>query len=252
MKKYRIPASITLAQGLLESGAGQSTLTRKSNNHFGIKCGSDWRGSTTLFDDDRRNECFRVYHNAKASYEDHSLFLKKRAHYTPLFRLKITDYKGWADGLKQAGYATSPTYATQLIGIIETYELYKYDRKGASGNYIVLENPHQIYLSDDLAYVLARNGDTFKEIEQEFDISKRKLVKYNDMHKNYVLAAGDIIYLHEKRKRAQKAHKAHIVQEGESMHAISQIYGIRLHRLYKMNHKAPDYLPEVGTVLKLR
>ena len=128
MRKYHIPASITLAQGLLESGAGRSTLARKSNNHFGIKCGSSWDGRTVRHDDDRRNECFRAYRHAKESYEDHSKFLRTGARYAFLFRLKITDYKGWARGLKKAGYATDPSYANKLIGLIEEYELHRFDK----------------------------------------------------------------------------------------------------------------------------
>ncbi|KAA6339601.1 Exo-glucosaminidase LytG [termite gut metagenome] len=252
MKEYRIPASITLAQGLLESGAGKSNLTRKSNNHFGIKCGRDWNGRTVLHDDDLRDECFRVYRHAEDSYEDHSLFLRKRTHYAFLFRLDITDYKGWAYGLKKAGYATSPTYATQLIGIIENYELYKYDRKGAKGIRITLENPHQVYLSNDLVYVMVRNGDTLESIGEEFTIPKKKLIKYNDLPKEYRLLTGDVVYLHEKKKKAKKTYKTHIVKSGESMHSISQTYGIRLKNLYQLNHKKAEYVLEVGTVLKLR
>ena len=130
MKEHKIPASITLAQGLLESGAGQSALARKSNNHFGIKCHSDWRGRRVYHDDDAKGECFRAYRHPKDSYEDHSLFLKRGARYAFLFKLKITDYKGWARGLKKAGYATDPSYANRLITIIEDYDLYKYDSRG--------------------------------------------------------------------------------------------------------------------------
>ncbi|MEG0455320.1 MAG: glucosaminidase domain-containing protein, partial [Bacteroides sp.] len=129
MREHRIPASITLAQGLLESGAGMSELARKSNNHFGIKCGSSWNGRTVSHDDDARGECFRAYRNPKDSYEDHSAFLKRGARYAFLFELDLTDYKGWARGLKKAGYATDPSYANRLITIIEDYELYKYDRR---------------------------------------------------------------------------------------------------------------------------
>lgn len=130
MKHYRIPASITLAQGLLESGAGKSELARKSNNHFGIKCGGSWDGRSVRHDDDARNECFRAYKHPKDSYRDHSKFLRSGARYAFLFRLKITDYKGWARGLKKAGYATDPQYANRLINIIELYDLDKYDHKG--------------------------------------------------------------------------------------------------------------------------
>ncbi len=310
MQRHKIPASITLAQGLLESGAGYSALARKSNNHFGIKCGGNWRGRTVrhdddarnecfrayrnpkdsyedhsdflkrgaryafLFklkitdykgrhDDDARNECFRAYRNPKDSYEDHSDFLKRGARYAFLFKLKITDYKGWARGLKKAGYATDPSYANRLITIIEDYELYKYDSRGMSKRDARnwekelkkkpwLANPHQVYIANDIAYVVARDGDTFKILGKEFDISWKKLVKYNDLHKEYTLEAGDIIYLKEKRKKAAKPHTVYIVKDGDSMHSISQKYGIRLKNLYKMNRKDAEYVPEIGDRLRLR
>ena len=253
MKKYHIPASITLAQGLLESGAGQSTLARKSNNHFGIKCGSDWRGKTVSHDDDARGECFRAYKHPKDSYEDHSKFLAGRSRYASLFKLKITDYKGWARGLKKAGYATNPRYADQLIGIIELYELHKYDEK----NYLKWikknPNPHQTYIANDLLYIVVRAGDSWKSISKEFDISQKKLRKYNDLYKGYALQVGDILYLEKKNRKADKEHIVHVLRAGESMYSISQKYGIRLKNLYKMNKMdADDPAPEVGTILRLR
>ena len=253
MKKYHIPASITLAQGLLESGAGQSTLARKSNNHFGIKCGSDWRGKTVSHDDDARGECFRAYKHPKESYEDHSKFLAGRSRYASLFKLKITDYKGWARGLKKAGYATNPRYADQLIGIIELYELHKYDEK----NYLKWikknPNPHQTYIANDLLYIVVRVGDSWKSISKEFDISQKKLRKYNDLYKGYALQVGDILYLEKKNKKADKEHIVHVLRAGESMYSVSQKYGIRLKNLYKMNKMdADDSAPEVGTILRLR
>ena len=253
MKKYHIPASITLAQGLLESGVGQSTLARKSNNHFGIKCGSDWRGKTVSHDDDARGECFRAYKHPKESYEDHSKFLAGRSRYASLFKLKITDYKGWARGLKKAGYATNPRYADQLIGIIELYELHKYDEK----NYLKWikknPNPHQTYIANDLLYIVVRAGDSWKSISKEFDISQKKLRKYNDLYKGYALQVGDILYLEKKNKKADKEHIVHVLRAGESMYSVSQKYGIRLKNLYKMNKMAADDpAPEVGTILRLR
>ena len=253
MKKYHIPASITLAQGLLESGAGQSTLARKSNNHFGIKCGSDWRGKTVSHDDDARGECFRAYKHPKQSYEDHSKFLLGRPRYASLFKLKITDYKGWARGLKKAGYATNPRYAEQLIGIIELYDLYKYDTKGGLKWMKENPNPHQPYIANGLVYVVVRSGDSWKGISKEFDISQKKLRKYNDLYKGYALQVGDILYLEEKNKRASKEHIVHVLRAGESMHSISQKYGIRLKNLYKLNKMDPeDMAPETGTILRLR
>lgn len=253
MKKYHIPASITLAQGLLESGAGQSTLARKSNNHFGIKCGGDWTGKTVSHDDDARGECFRAYKHPKDSYEDHSKFLAGRPRYVSLFKLKITDYKGWARGLKKAGYATNPRYADQLIGIIELYELHKYDEK----NYLKWikknPNPHQTYIANDLLYIVVRAGDSWKSISKEFDISQKKLRKYNDLYKGYALQVGDILYLEKKNKKADKEHIVHVLRAGESMYSVSQKYGIRLKNLYKMNEMdADDPAPEVGTILRLR
>ena len=253
MKKYHIPASITLAQGLLESGAGQSALARKSNNHFGIKCGSDWYGKTVSHDDDARGECFRAYKHPKDSYEDHSKFLAGRPRYASLFKLKITDYKGWARGLKKAGYATNPRYADQLIGIIELYELHKYDEK----NYLKWikknPNPHQTYIANDLLYIVVRAGDSWKSISKEFDISQKKLRKYNDLYKGYALQVGDILYLEKKNKKADKEHIVHVLRAGESMYSVSQKYGIRLKNLYKMNKMdADDPAPEVGTILRLR
>ena len=253
MKKYHIPASITLAQGLLESGAGQSTLARKSNNHFGIKCGSDWRGKTVRHDDDERNECFRAYKHPKQSYEDHSKFLVSRPRYASLFKLKITDYKGWARGLKKAGYATNPRYAEQLIGIIELYDLDKYDKKGGLKWMKENPNPHQPYIANGLVYIVVRSGDTWKSISKEFDISRKKLRKYNDLYKGYELKVGDILYLEKKNRRADKEHIVHVLRAGESMYSISQKYGIRLKRLYKLNKMSEDEsTPEVGTILRLR
>ena len=253
MKKYHIPASITLAQGLLESGAGQSALARKSNNHFGIKCGGDWNGRTVSHNDDARGECFRAYKHPKQSYEDHSKFLASRSRYASLFKLKITDYKGWARGLKKAGYATNPRYADQLIGIIELYDLHKYDTKGGLKWMKENPNPHQPYIANGLVYIVARTGDTWKSISKEFDISKRKLQKYNDLYKGYELQEGDILYLEKKNRKAPKNHIVHVLRAGESMYAISQKYGIRLKNLYKLNkmdEEAPA--PEVGTILRLR
>ena len=253
MKKYHIPASITLAQGLLESGAGQSTLARKSNNHFGIKCGSDWRGKTVRHNDDARGECFRAYKHPKQSYEDHSKFLAGRPRYASLFKLKITDYKGWARGLKKAGYATDPRYAQRLIDIIELYDLDKYDKKGGLKWMKENPNPHQPYIANGLLYMVVRAGDTWKSISKEFDISQKKLRKYNDLYKGYELQPGDILYLEKKNRKAQKEHIVHVLRAGESMYLISQKYGIRLKNLYKLNKMdADEPAPEVGTILRLR
>lgn len=256
MRRYRIPASITLAQGLLESGAGRSQLAKQSNNHFGIKCGRSWDGPTVSHDDDARNECFRAYRHARESYEDHSKFLRTGPRYAFLFRLPLTDYKGWARGLKKAGYATDPSYAQRLINIIELYELYRFDGKGSRKVEEVradLPNEHQPYLANDLVYVIAKSGDTFKSIGEEFDMSARKIRKYNDLPKDYRFVGGEIVYIEAKRSRATKDHILHVVREGESMYAISQMYGIKLKSLYRLNRMKPDApAPQVGAILRLR
>ncbi len=253
MERYHIPASITLAQGLLESGAGRSTLARKSNNHFGIKCGSRWEGRTVRHDDDARNECFRAYKHPRDSYEDHSKFLRTGARYAFLFRLKITDYKGWARGLKKAGYATDPRYADRLIDIIELYDLDKYDRKGGLKWAEEFPDPHQPYLANELLYIIARRGDTFESLSKEMGISKKKIRKYNELPKDYKFQGGEIVYLEKKRYRATKDHICYTVRPGDSMYSISQKFGVRLSRLYKMNNMKPESpAPKVGEILRLR
>lgn len=262
MMRYRIPASITLAQGLLESGAGKSELTRKGNNHFGIKC-HGWRGRSVYYDDDAKNECFRAYRNAYESYEDHSKFLANGQRYRRLFDLKITDYKGWAKGLKAAGYATNPQYANRLIDIIKVYELDRFDRAKSYDKFYARRSKdisvggeplHEVYEFNGIYYVKARQGDTFRSIGKEVGISYRSLAKYNERDRRDVLSEGDIVYLKKKRSKAPKSYKGrlHRVRAGESMYSISQLYGIRLKDLYKMNKLSPDYQIKVGDGLKLR
>ena len=262
MLEHNIPASITLAQGLLESGAGRSTMATEGNNHFGIKCHNDWTGGTMRRDDDAPNECFRVYRHARESYEDHSKFLKKQR-YSRLFTYARTDYKSWAYGLKACGYATSPTYAQQLIGIIELYNLSQYDKATKYDRYIASHAGsngqrgtigHQIYYFNDNYYVKAKKGDTFKSIGKEVGVGYRKLARYNERDKRDVLSEGDIVYLKKKKSKAPKEfkYKPHAVKAGESMYDIAQMYGIRLAKLYKRNGLSPDFVPQVGDVLRVR
>lgn len=262
MMKYRIPASITLAQGLLESGAGLSELARKGNNHFGIKC-HGWRGRTVYYDDDAKNECFRAYPNAYESYEDHSKFLVSGQRYHKLFSLQITDYKGWAKGLKAAGYATNPQYANRLIDIIKVYELDRFDKAKSYDKFYARRSRdisvggaplHQVYEFNGIYYIKARRGDTFRSISKEVGISHRSLARYNERDRDDILSEGDIVYLKKKRSKAPKSYKGrlHYVRPGESMYSISQLYGIRLKDLYKMNGLSPDYQIKVGAGLKLR
>lgn len=263
MLKHNIPASITLAQGLLESGAGTSDLARKSNNHFGIKC-HDWIGATTSYTDDRPNECFRVYRDVYESYEDHSKFLTEQPRYRNLFKLKRTDYKGWARGLKKCGYATNPAYAKQLINIIELYKLHQYDKAKKYDKFMVEHSSvkdvaagvdlHPIHIYNKNYYLKARQGDTFETIGREVGISYKKIAKYNERDKNDRLVTGEIIYLKKKQKKAEKVYKnrPHVVKAGESMYSIAQYYGIRLESLYKMNDLNPDYSIKVGDRLRVR
>lgn len=263
MLRYGIPASITLSQGLLESGAGRSELARKGNNHFGIKC-HDWTGRKTYHDDDERNECFRAYDNAWESYEDHSKFLVNGKRYQSLFSLKHTDYKGWAHGLKKAGYATNPVYAQRLIDIIELYRLYEFDRaksydkfmaehSGNNDKYADNSQSHTIKICNQNYYIIARKGDTFKSIGKETGISYRKLAKYNERDKKYILKEGDIVYLKKKRTKADKAFKKkpHTVKSGESIYSISQKYGIRIKSLCKKNNITDNYRIKVGDKLRV-
>ncbi len=262
MLRYNIPASITLAQGLLESGAGRSELSRHGNNHFGIKC-HGWTGRKVYHDDDESNECFRAYDNAKESYEDHSRFLAKQSRYARLFSLSRTDYKGWARGLKACGYATNPQYANTLIQIIELYGLHKYDKATTYDKFmadrISTDKPaldgslHVIKAFNKNYYLVAKAGDTFKTLSKEVGISSRKLAKYNERNKKEVLSPGDIIYLKKKRTKAEKRfkNKPHTVRRGESMYSIAQMYGVRLKSLYNKNDLTPDYEIKVGDKIRV-
>lgn len=262
MLRYNIPASITLAQGLFESAAGRSNLTRSGNNHFGIKC-HGWTGKRTYHDDDAAGECFRAYDNARQSYEDHSRFLATQSRYARLFSLKRTDYRGWARGLKQCGYATNPQYASKLTQIIELYGLNKYDRATTYDRFIAKhaseESPgpdgvrYVIKAYNDNYYVIAKKGETFKSLGKELGISGRKLAKYNERDKRETLDDGDVIYLKKKRNKAERNFKnrPHTVKAGESMYSIAQKYGIRLKSLYKKNRLSPDYNIRVSDKLRV-
>ena len=276
MQRHQIPASITLAQGLLDSAAGRSDLAVRANNHFGIKVGMGWTGPWVVKSDDRPDDRFRKYNSVAESYEDHSQFLLK-PRYQKLFLLSTTDYKGWAQGLKQCGYATSPTYAQQLINIIETYNLHQYDsmhagRHGRHSNEGVntyvqpTATPSSRELAEQLFfathpvqscnrnyYIQVQPGDNLPTLAMMTGVSKRKLRKYNELPKSYVPQPGDILYLQKKRSQADKSLKGipHVVQPGESMYDIAQRYGIRLKSLYKMNELAPDYMPQAGHLLRV-
>jgi LysM repeat protein len=257
-QSYKIPASITMAQALLESAAGESTLARNANNHFGIKCHTGWKGATSYHDDDKKNECFRKYKTVKDSYDDHSRFLTERSNYARLFTYKITDYRKWAKGLQECHYATDRGYANKLIDIIETYELYNLDKApGKTKEKEPKATPpvtlrREVFKTHNLIYVIAKDDDTLEAIARDLGFKAKQLQRYNEMRKGYPLEKGDIVYLQKKKTQADKPYLRYTVQIGDSMHSISQRYGVKVKNLYKLNNKKPDFVPEEGDVLQLR
>jgi len=195
MLQYGIPASITLAQGILESGAGAGELTKKANNHFGIKCHTGWEGDRAYHDDDEKGECFRKYNNPKYSYRDHSLFLTQRSRYKDLFTLRKDDYKGWAKGLRKAGYATDPKYPEKLIGIIERYNLQSYDHE-VLGTKVSRKAPDD----SKIGTYTVQAGDTLYNISRRFNLTVETLQKYNGLRGNEI-AIGQTLYLHPVKNR---------------------------------------------------
>ncbi len=251
MKQYGIPASITLAQGLLESDAGRSSLATKCNNHFGIKCHSDWTGRRIYHDDDARQECFRCYSNADESFRDHSLFLVNGSRYKSLFKLGPTDYKGWARGLKAAGYATSPTYADKLIELIERYGLDSYD----SGSGVRLKPgqlPHQPFLVNGQRCVRLREGETLKDIAREYGMQLSLLRRFNEVDRKFVPPSGTNVYLERKKSRADREHRTYVVRKGDSLWSISQQFGVRMKPLANRNKLSDENPLTVGMTLLLR
>ena len=276
--EYGIPASITLAQGLLESSAGQSDFAKQSNNHFGIKC-KDWTGEKIYHDDDQQGECFRKYDHVLQSYEDHSQFLKNKPRYAFLFQLEPTDYEGWAFGLKKAGYATDPSYAYKLISIIENYGLHQFDlpknnptarkadtekvtsqkkqgsgdgiRTGSMGAVVALVS-HQVLKVNGVKFVYSLPSDNYALIADEFNMSVSRLLAYNDLNEDGGLAPGTRVFIAKKKRKAPKECVNHQVVPGESMYSISQDYGVRVVNLYKLNDMAFSQSARIGQVLKLR
>lgn len=252
MAKYKIPASITLAQGIIESGYGASYLAVKANNHFGIKAYRGWTGPIVRIDDDKKGEPFRKYKTVEESYEDHSKFLLSNQRYSTLFTYDVRDYESWAKGLKKAGYATNPKYADILIKMIEENHLDRYDVKAGKKGFV--SNPHTLYVTSakrGLKYIRLRADDDLSLIAEEFDVSVRSLRKWNDLTKKSVLMEGDIIYLQSKKSKAQKPYSQHVVCPGESLHSISQKYGVKVKSLMKRN-KLLSATVHSGQVLKLR
>jgi LysM repeat protein len=284
MNRSGIPASISLAQGILESDNGNSRLAVKANNHFGIKC-HGWTGKEIYHDDDEKDECFRKYKSAKESYIDHTDFLMNGPRYVFLFYLDQTDYKGWAKGLEEAGYATSRTYAKDLIRIIEENELDQYDKpqrksrkkeqkakdemahakmiesdttelmdqtKTSAGTAGTGAEQRKVLVRNRIHYIIVREGDTYKGLTEELKLMPFELAKYNDMERDAPLDSGQVLYIQPKRNQASVEFRTHTVKEGETMYKISQMYGIKLDALYKKNLIPNGTQPAAGDVLLLR
>jgi len=276
-QRHGIPASIILAQGLLESGAGRSRLAVEANNHFGIKC-HGWTGATIYHDDDEENECFRKYDNVIYSFEDHSLFLTSRPRYAFLFELDPTDFRAWAHGLRKAGYATNPRYAYKLIAIIEDFQLYRFDtmaetdvaqarpttqpqpevtverqrRNRAPLSSISAYSPHEVMRVNGVRFVVARAGDTFGSIADQFGLREQQILCFNEMPAGARPEVGQRVFLDRKKRRAPRGFDSHVIQPGESLYSISQHYGIRLIRIFELNNMPLDDKAEVGFILRLR
>ena len=288
MYRSGIPASITLGQGLLESAAGKSYLAVKANNHFGIKC-HNWKGETIYSDDDRPNECFRKYRSADESYRDHSDFLRYNDRYKFLFDLEPTDYKAWAYGLKKAGYATDPEYASKLIRLIEDYRLWEYDQAASEAPDSTsskkeekpednggirrlplspsrIETPapiddrqretfsfnlsRKMYSLNGVAFVYAEKGETYESIARDFHLFKKEILRFNDLSSPAELHPGDIVYIQKKKNQAAKDLNRHVWTEGDNLWKVSQRYAVRLSALKKLN-KDTDYFEE-GDLVTLR
>lgn len=277
MKRTGVPASITLAQGILESNAGQSVLATKGNNHFGIKCHNDWRGKTMKMDDNAPKECFRVYPNAEASFRDHSDFLRSRDRYKSLFELKQTDYKGWARGLKKAGYATDPGYADKLITLIEDYELYRFDKgvKVSVKPPLEIEEPkvvqleprpgmkyhesvtfstaRKVYSQNGVPFVYAETGETYASIAASNGLFLKELLKFNDYEQEVALEPGTMVYLARKKAQGPAGVNKYVVEkDGETLRDIAQRFGIRYAALQKLNIVLYGKTLEEGDTVILR
>lgn len=264
MKRSGIPASVTIAQGMLESDNGNSRLTRDGNNHFGIKC-HDWTGKGIYVDDDKRNECFRSYPTAMESFRDHTDFLLTRQRYSFLFAYKSTDYKSWAKGLKKAGYATNRSYDDMLIKIIEENQLFNLDSNTSIvhsrsakkqtedtsfGFAIRVGRP--VYKRNDIEYVITKKGDSFDKLAQELELLSWEIIKYNELSKDSTIHDGQILYLQPKHRKAAVGQEYHTVQAGESIYSISQLYGIKTRLVRKWNNLSSSDSVKDGDVLNLR
>lgn len=264
MHNTGVPASITLAQGLLESGIGNSPLALNANNHFGIKCHKEWTGETYIMDDDAKNECFRKYPSAYESYLDHANFLKSRPRYAPLFQLSPTDYQGWAKGLKEAGYATNPKYAELLISTIDDLKLHQYDlvtkaefealngkpkESTSSQDQTAIRRPPLIEEINGLKATYVQPGESIFELAERVKIEAWQLVAFNELSKDYHFKPGDRMFLERKHKKA--ATDVYEVKVDDNLHDIAQQFGVRLESLRYRNRLEEGEEPAAGEVLLL-
>jgi hypothetical protein len=270
MGRSGIPASIKMAQAVLESGNGNSELARKSNNHFGIKCKTGWKGQKVYHDDDERGECFRKYRSVEDSYRDHTTFLMTSPRYAFLFQLSKDDYKGWARGLKQAGYATARHYDNTLIKIIEDHKLYRLDFKQtiepmiaqrgktpvnspvAESNIINPYSRRQVIKINNLEAVVASQGETYETIAQSLGLKAWEVYKYNDRAAGYRPQPSEVVYIEAKKRKARRKDQTHVAGSDESMHFISQMYGVKLKPLYRRNRLPAGQQPRKGELIYLR
>ncbi|TSA33343.1 MAG: LysM peptidoglycan-binding domain-containing protein [Porphyromonadaceae bacterium] len=266
MHYSKIPASIIMAQALHESGYGTSELAVKANNHFGIKCQTEWTGKRYTYKDDDSNTCFRLYDSVAESYRDHSDFLMSRQRYAFLFELDPADYNAWAHGLKKAGYATNPNYANILIKLIEEYKLYLLDtmQPVVEPMNSITDNPipnsvleavapePKVFHRNRIDFFVTRPGDNIKKLTDELNLLNWEIRKYNELPKNQDVRPGQVIYLQPKRTKAQAGYTFHTAEKGESMYSISQLYGIKLKWLYKRNHMKQGTQPKAGQEIWLR
>jgi LysM repeat protein len=274
MKRSGIPASVTLAQGILETEHGNSELVKKSNNHFGIKCKSTWTGESVTHTDDAPNECFRKYPNAADSYKDHSDYLKTSPRYASLFQLDPSDYKGWAHGLKRAGYATNPRYPQIVISNIEKYNLQQYDTiSGEMGNDMavtknvedesVVKNATLVSDNEEIKNALKANskfnklkalyaskGTSLLAIATAADIDLVKLLDYNDLKTDGLLKEDQLIYLEKKNKQGNRDFSTSL--QNETLRDVAQNNGVQLKSLMQINNMNESEIVKRGTKIKLR
>jgi uncharacterized FlgJ-related protein len=266
MQEYKIPASIILAQGILESSFGNSDLAQKANNHFGIKCHSSWTGDKFFKDDDAKNECFRSYSHALESYRDHAVFLTNGKRYAELFTLEISDYKAWAHGLKKAGYATHPQYAEKLIKVVEENQLYRFDQGRPIAANVRPQKPQtsapeaieiasvRTSTVNRVQCVVVENGQTLYRISKATGVSLRQLYKYNDFADNQeVVSKGDFIYLQPKRNKSSEKKTYVVSNSSTTLRQISQVEGIKLKSLMRKNGiENPDVPLKIDSKIKLK